>query len=370
MRILIALPGLHRVDRGAEVAFLAVANALAAAGEDVTVIGSGNTRPGMRYDFRHTGSIRRERFEFMPSVPGFRDDCAYEDLTFAANLLTRYKPSDYDVTLTCNYPYTNWALRWRRNGAGMPRHVFVTQNGDWPAFANKSEFRFFGCDGLICTNPDFFNRNNVRWRCALIPNGVDTGRFRPGPPRRADFGLPESVPIILMVSALIPSKRVGLGIDVASLLPDCHLVVAGEGPLRVELDDRASKLLPGRFTRLSVAPDKMPDLYRSADVFMHLSKVESFGNVFLEAMACGLPVVAPDSERLRWIVGADEHLFASDAPADIASSVTAALNAPQRPDTIRDGKVDRFAWPRIGAMYRDFLTEIVGSPAEPHHEHH
>ena len=97
-----------------------------------------------------------------------------------------------------------------------------------------------------------------------------------------------------MVSALSLSKRVDVGIEAVSLLPDAHLVVAGDGPQRQALDEMAAHRLPGRFTRLSLNSDQMPALYQSADVFLHLSKEESFGNVFVEAMACGLPIVAHD----------------------------------------------------------------------------
>ena len=81
----------------------------------------------------------------------------------------------------------------------------------------------------------------------LIPNGVDCDRFSPGPDARATLGLPRDRLIVLMVSALIPSKFVDIGIDAVSLVPDGHLVVAGTGSLRQSLEARATKLLPGRF---------------------------------------------------------------------------------------------------------------------------
>ena len=111
-----------------------------------------------------------------------------------------------------------------------------------------------------------------------------------------------------MVSALIPTKRVEAGIDAVSRIPGAHLVVAGNGPLQRAVEATAARLMPDRFTLLSVPAHQMPSLYQSADVFLHLSKDKSFGNVFLEAMACGLPVVGHDSPRLRWIVGDNEFL--------------------------------------------------------------
>ena len=71
----------------------------------------------------------RERFERWPSLPYLRDHYGYEELSFAPGLLRTFSPRDFDLTVTCGYPYTNWVLRWRRHGQ-RPRHVFVTQNGD------------------------------------------------------------------------------------------------------------------------------------------------------------------------------------------------------------------------------------------------
>ena len=123
-------------------------------------------------------------------------------------------------------------LRRPSSHGHRPQHVFVTENGDWPAYANQSEYRFFSCDGLVCTNPDFYERNRVRWRSKLIPNGVDCSRFSPGPGERGAFGLPKDRLVVLMVSALIPSKFIDVGIEAVSQIPDAHLVVAGTGPLR------------------------------------------------------------------------------------------------------------------------------------------
>src|SRR5664279_4226646 len=149
MRVLFALPGLHRYARGAEVAFISVARELVNAGETVTLIGSGKNDITTPYRFLHASSMPRERFEAFPSIPVLRNEYAYEDLTFVPSLLWNYRPADYDVTLTCNYPFTNWALRRKTMRGHRPPHVFVTENGDWPAYADSSEYRLFGCDGLV-----------------------------------------------------------------------------------------------------------------------------------------------------------------------------------------------------------------------------
>jgi glycosyltransferase involved in cell wall biosynthesis len=359
MRVLFALPGLHKIDRGAEVAFISVANELAKAGCQVTLVGSGQARRDTRYHFSHVGSIARDYFRSFPSLPALRDDCAYEELTFAADFMFRYRPSDYDVTVTCSYPFTNWILRRPTLRGRRPPHVFVTENGDWAAYSNESEYRLFGCEGLVCTNPDFYERNRGRWRARLIPNGVDCARFSPGPHQRSLFGLPQNQLVVLMVSALIPSKRVDVGIESVSQIPNAHLVVAGDGPMRKAIEAMAVQRLPGRFTLLSVPSEKMPSLYRSADVFLHLSKEEAFGNVYLEAMACGLPIVAHDSPHVRWIVGDEEFLVDTGQAADISAGLIRAGNTPLANRQSRVNKAGLFSWTKIGAMYQEFLQEIV-----------
>ena len=341
-------------------AFISVANELANAGDTVTLIGSGRVRSGAPYRYLRAASISRQKFESFPSIPPLRNEYAYEELTFIPSLLRRYRPADYDVTLTCSYPLSIGL--WRRPApGGRPRHIFVTQNGHWPAHANNSEYRFFGCDGLVCTNPDAYERNKNRWPCRIIPNGVDCDHFHPGPAQRQEFSLPRERLIVLMVSALIPSKRVEFGIETVSQIPDAHLVVAGDGPLRQKIDSVASRLLPRRFTRLSVSPDRMPSLYRSADVFLHLANEEAFGNVYVKSMACGIPVVAPDSPRVRWIVGDDEFLFKSDNPATIAGNICQAYAISPTQREVKARKAQAFSWTTIGAMYRQFLQEVVTS---------
>ena len=359
MRILFALPGLHKYERGAEVALNSLATEMAMSGDEVTIIGSGHSRASQPYRFLRAPSFRREMFERLPSLPVFRSETVCEEASFAPTLMYQYRPRDFDITVTCSYPFTNWVLRRPTLHGKRPPHVFVTQNGDWPAHSENSEYRYFGCEGLVCTNPDYYERNHLRWPSALIPNGIDVNRFHPGATERQKFGLPDNRSVILMVSALIPSKRVGEGIRAVSKLDGAHLVVAGDGPLREDIRKMANDLLPGRFTRLTVAGHEMPLLYRSADVFLHLSKEESFGNVFIEAMACGLPIVGHDTPRLRWIVGNNEYLLDTTSVAAVASKLTEAQS-----DTIvqKQARLDlsaEFSWSRIALAYRKFFQDVI-----------
>ena len=357
LRILLALPGLHVVPRGAEAAFENIARQLALRGHEVTLIGAGQERVGEPYRFLHAGMTPRERFRRWPCFPPVRSEYRWEELSFAPRLWRALRPGNYDVTLTCSYPFVNWVLRGKRS-RGRPLHVFVTQNGDWPAQRRNAEYKWFSCDGLVCTNPEYYERQKTVWNCALIPNGMDAKRFVPGPGDRAEFGIPEGVPVVLMVSAPIPSKYVPAGVRAVARLPGVHLVVAGDGPQGAEVDDLAARLMPGRFRRFTTSMDRMPALYRSANVFLHLSRDEAFGNVYVEAMSTGLPVVAHDYPTARWILG-DQGLLVDTASEDLTvGALNAALAAPACPDD-RHAAAVRFDWSRVGGLYEDFLRGLV-----------
>jgi glycosyltransferase involved in cell wall biosynthesis len=360
MRSLFALPGIHRVNRGAEVALENVAVQLASLADQVTVVGSGPARDGAPYDYRHVRCLSRERFTNWRSWAPFHHEFMYEDATFAPGLTRLMGRLDVDVTLTCNYPYTSWALRSHRPGRSRPAHVFVTQNGDWPAVGDDFPSRWFRCEGLVCTNPVYFARNQDRWRCALIPNGVDVHRFGPGPSARERFDLPADQPVVLMVSALRHGKFVDRGIKSVAELADAFLVVAGSGPQHDEFATLAEELLPGRHRFVTLPAPEMPDLYRSADAFLHMTPNESFGNVYIEALRSATPVVAHADPVTEWILEDAAHLVDTASVTDTAAALDAAIRADRaRLVQVAETVPDRFSWEAVGRAYHEFLTDVV-----------
>ena len=361
MRILFVLPGLHRVVRGAEVAFESIAQEIATRnGYDVTLIGAGTPEPQRAYHFKHAGCISRERFHRWPGMPLLRNDCIYEELSFVPGLLRAYEPDQYDVTVTCSYPYTNWVLRGRRGRKQAPAHVFVTQNGDWPAYAGNCEYKFFSCDGLVCTNPEYHQRNHQRWFSTLIPNGVDPGRFGPGPPDRDAFNLPHDVPVALMVSALIPPKGVLDGIRCAAAVKDLHLIVAGDGPQRAAVETLGDELMGPRFRRLNIPRKKMPLLYQSADVFLHMSRDEPSANAYIEALATGLPIVTHDRAVTRWTFEDQAILGDVQEQEWVVAALCDALELKSEDHVAarRELVKRRFDWSVIATDYLRFFTEV------------
>ncbi|RLE81655.1 MAG: hypothetical protein DRJ36_01165, partial [Thermoprotei archaeon] len=142
----------------------------------------------------------------------------------------------------------------------------------------------------------------------VIPNGVDTDRFRPEGSRELRKAIGDGF-IVLYVGRLVQRKGVlrlinAMGM-VARNIPEVKLVIVGEGPLRMLIEKRVKELEVDKNVMLlgKVEDLKLPDLYRSADVLVMPSLYgESFGIVSLEAMASGLPVVATSTGGLKEIV--------------------------------------------------------------------
>ncbi len=125
----------------------------------------------------------------------------------------------------------------------------------------------------------------------VVPNGIDPDRFRPdGPARGGDY--------LLFVGRLVPYKglHVLLQAVARSMDIDLPVVIAGDGPLREDLEAQAARLGVDA-TFLGYVPDEdLPALYRGAalTVLPSVNGQEAFGITLLESMACGTPVVASD----------------------------------------------------------------------------
>lgn len=140
----------------------------------------------------------------------------------------------------------------------------------------------------------------VRGRLQVVGRGVDTQLFSSNKRShavRASWGVSEQTRVLLSVGRLSPEKEVGLIIETYKKMLDqgiqnMVLVIVGDGPDRVHLEKLAgaARVI---FTG-SLVGEALAQVYASADIFIFPSQVETFGNVVLEALASGLPVLAYD----------------------------------------------------------------------------
>lgn len=155
------------------------------------------------------------------------------------------------------------------------------------------------CDATLTPSPDLredLARQRFE-RLHVVGRGVDTLRFRPerrSNALRAHWGVGESDTALLCVGRLAPEKNLLLLVDAYERLrqvqPGSRLVLVGDGPMREALQERCPDAVFAGMQR----GEELAAHYASADLFAFPSLTETFGNVVLEAMASGLPVVAFD----------------------------------------------------------------------------
>lgn len=115
------------------------------------------------------------------------------------------------------------------------------------------------------------------------------------PISRNDFFTPKAVPLILAMGRLHENKAFDVLLEAMSRIPDAYLWLAGDGPLKEELQTLAEKLAIKPRVRFLGWRDDTSALLRTADLFVCPSRHEPLGNVVIEAWAQGLPVIAADS---------------------------------------------------------------------------
>jgi glycosyltransferase involved in cell wall biosynthesis len=179
------------------------------------------------------------------------------------------------------------------------------------------------------------------------------------PPAAWGTNPPDDVPanarIVLSASRLTEQKGIDVAVEALSLLPDdVVLVVLGEGPQRRRLD-APRVFLPGR------VPDVAAWL-RRASVYVQPSRWEGFGLAVLEAMVCGLPVVATKVSSLPELVADGETgvLVPPDDSAALARGIERALAEPQMGAAGSERAKQEFSVAKMAdrtvALYTDLLS--------------
>ncbi len=191
-----------------------------------------------------------------------------------------------------------------------------------------------GDDVLADVNPAAMSRLRF-WR-----NGLDLERLQPvdavhKAALREALGLPANALIMLTASRLATWKRVDRAVaalpGVLASVPNAHLVVVGDGEERANLDKQCARLGVSRRVSFAgaVPQERVSEYMQAADVLLALADLSNVGNPLLEAMSCGLAIVAVDAGDTRDLIreretgllipsGEVEH--AAPAIVDLASN--------------------------------------------------
>ncbi len=191
--------------------------------------------------------------------------------------------------------------------------------------------------------------------------GVDLERFRPLDRSAAKRRLGVEGPLIVTPGNLVPLKGQALAVEALAQVPGATLLIAGEGPERRALEAIiAAQGLAGRARLLgSVPPELMPELLAAADLMLLPSEREGLANVWIEALACGTPILIADVGGAREVLDRPEagRLVARNAAA-IAAAAREILASPPDPALVRKA-AERFSWERNAAELHEHLAGLA-----------
>jgi glycosyltransferase involved in cell wall biosynthesis len=204
-------------------------------------------------------------------------------------------------------------------------------------------------------------------RVRLLHNTIDLARYTPGPPPEElieRYGVREKK-VLLTVGRLSAEERYKGQDRVIRVLGDLertagpvHYVIAGSGDDRPRLEDLAcSNRVSHLITFAGFVPDEeIQDHYRLADAFVMPSTGEGFGIVFLEAMACGCPVIAGNRDGSVDALANGELgcLVDPHSPDELLHGLAGTLSRGRRHDRRIPG-LERFSLPR----FRDRVGELI-----------
>ncbi len=207
-------------------------------------------------------------------------------------------------------------------------------------------------------------RRYADFEASIIPNGIDVAYWRATPtPTYARPGMRNLVYLGRLEERNGPDVAIDAFVRIASSVPDARLLMAGDGPMRGELEERVPGNLRGRVEFLGAVFAERPQLFASSSVFLLPARAVGFSIMVLEAFAAGLPVVALPA---RGCDRAGEHwsnviLAESDSASAFADALRETL-AHDQGERIARGRAlaDTYDWSSVGDRILEVYRRVAG----------
>jgi len=191
----------------------------------------------------------------------------------------------------------------------------------------------------------------------VIPNGVDTEKFRP------DHSYSGERIELLCVSRLTPRKRISDVIKAVDGVEDVRLNVVGAGVQENELREliRERGLEEKVRLRGHVSHEDLPEVYREADMFLMPSLEEGMSNTLLEAMASGLPVITTRTGGISELMSGNGTVVPKKDPGSIREAIQDYRNNPMKMS--EEGRNSReraeeMSWQKVAKQYIEKYDEV------------
>lgn len=282
-------------------------------------------------------------------------------VAYVATVLREMRRTRYDV-VHCGHlnllPLAAW-VAWRQRA----RLVLALYGIEAWRPASSLRRRLLRRVDVAVSISEFTRRHFLAWapitpeRVHVIPCCVDVSRFGPGPARGellARYGLAGRTVIMTLARLAGAERYKGFDEVMAALpalarsVPDIAYLIVGDGPDRARLERKAAEL--GVRDRVVfagyIAEGEKADHYRLADLFVMPGRGEGFGIVYLEAMACGVPVVASSLDASQEAVCGGEFgaVVDPDDSDGMIASIVRCLRSDEgvRPEALQNFTFERF----------------------------
>lgn len=227
-----------------------------------------------------------------------------------------------------------------------------------------------GADGLLAVSgamrDDMVALGMPGDRIRVHHTGVDLERFAPVDRAAAKASIGVDGPLIISVGALIPRKGHDIVVEAMQHVPGATLLIAGSGPEHAALEEVARHAGVAARVRLlgSVPHADLPALIAAADVMALASSSEGLANAWVEALACGTPIVITAAGGAGEVVtAASAGRVVARTPAAFAKGINDLLAASLPADEVR-AHAARFTWAANTAALRDHLLRLVAKRRE------
>lgn len=249
----------------------------------------------------------------------------------------------------------------------------ITLVGQDPSFQSLTQFSIHKSDGITSVS-EYLRRETVEHfdiapeRIEVIPNFVDLAKYARDvyPCHRSKLSEPGEK-IITHISNFRPVKRVEDVVRVFARIANempARLLLIGDGPDRARVQQVGEELGVGDRVSFLGKQQSVIELLSCSDLFLLLSETEAFGLVALEAMACGVPVVATNTGGIPEVVEDGETGFLA-AIGDIEALAARSIEILSDTDLwARMSKASRHGAEKFGAdrvvtCYEDYYREVL-----------
>lgn len=226
------------------------------------------------------------------------------------------------------------------------------------------------CEQIYVPSPcmaEELHSQNMAHNIGIWSRGVDTEVFNPQQRDlkwRQQLGIADDETVIAFVGRLVLEKGLGIFADTLDLLAEREIkfkaLIVGDGPER----ERFTNRLPDAIFTGYLNGDNLARAYASSDIFFNASITETFGNVTLEAMACGLPAVCANATGSRSLVSHNENGLLAETlePAIFADHLQNIIETPKLKAQMANNSLQRaqeYTWDAVLSRLLEQYSDVM-----------